>query len=112
MKIVIASDHGGYALKRKLIPYMEEMGFCVDDVGCVSEASVDYPDFGLKAAEAVARGDYDRGVVICSTGIGISIAANKVDGVRCALCTDATMARLTRAHNDANMLALGALIVG
>ncbi len=112
MKIVIASDHGGYALKKKLIPYIESMGFSVDDIGCESEASVDYPDFGLRAAEAVARGDYERGIVICSTGIGISIAANKVRGIRCALCTDATMASLTREHNDANMLSLGALIVG
>ncbi|MDO5111324.1 MAG: ribose 5-phosphate isomerase B [Clostridia bacterium] len=112
MKIVIASDHGGYTLKNKLVSYMESMGHAVDDLGCMSEASVDYPDFGLKAAEAVARGEYDRGVVVCSTGIGISIAANKVAGIRCALCTDATMARLTREHNDANMLALGALIVG
>ena len=112
MKIVIASDHGGFALKQRLIPFMEEMGHTVLDMGCQSETSVDYPDYALRAAEAVAKGDADRGVVVCSTGIGVSIAANKVKGVRCALCTDSTMAYLTRFHNDSNMLALGALIVG
>lgn len=112
MKIAIASDHGGYAYKQELIPLLEEMGHQVLDMGCGGLASVDYPDYGIPCANAVAGGEADRGLVICGTGIGISIAANKVRGIRCALCTDPVMARLTRAHNDANMLALGGRIIG
>ena len=82
------------------------------DLGCHGPASVDYPDYGILCAQAVARGEADRGVVICGTGIGISISANKVPGIRCALCTDPVMARLTREHNDANMLAMGGRIIG
>ena len=112
MKIAIASDHGGYDYKQELIPYIESLGHQVLDLGCHGPASVDYPDYGIPCAQAVARGEADRGVVICGTGIGISISANKVPGIRCALCTDPVMARLTREHNDANMLAMGGHIIG
>ena len=112
MKIAIASDHGGYDYKQELIPYIESLGHQVLDLGCHGPASVDYPDYGTPCAQAVARGEADRGVVICGTGIGISISANKVPGIRCALCTDPVMARLTREHNDANMLAMGGRIIG
>lgn len=112
MKIALACDHGGFVLKNKIKAHLEEQGYVCEDYGTLSEASCDYPDFALIAAEAVANGKCERGIFVCTTGIGISIAANKVRGVRCALCTDATMARLTREHNDANALALGAGIVG
>ena len=112
MKIAIASDHGGYDYKQELIPYIESLGHQVLDLGCHGPASVDYPDYGILCAQAVARGEAYRGVVICGTGIGISISANKVPGIRCALCTDPVMARLTREHNDANMLAMGGRIIG
>ena len=112
MKIAIASDHGGYDYKQELIPYIESLGHQVLDLGCHGPASVDYPDYGIPCSQAVARGEADRGVVICGTGIGISISANKVPGIRCALCTDPVMARLTREHNDANMLAMGGRIIG
>ena len=112
MKIAIASDHGGYDYKQELIPYIESLGHQVLDLGCHGPASVDYPDYGILCAQAVARGEADRGVVICGTGIGMSISANKVPGIRCALCTDPVMARLTREHNDANMLAMGGRIIG
>lgn len=112
MKIAIASDHGGYDYKQELIPYIESLGHQVLDLGCHGPASVDYPDYGIPCAQAVARGEADRGVVICGTGIGISISANKVPGIRCALCTDPVMARLTREHNDANMLAMGGGLIG
>ncbi len=112
MKIAIGSDHGGYALKQELIPYIKELGYETVDFGCMEESSCDYPDYAFKVGEAVSRGEFDRGILICGTGIGISIAANKVKGIRCALCTNGTMARLTREHNDANVLALGGRIVG
>ena len=108
MKIAIASDHGGYPLKAALIPYLRELGHEVEDFGCHSTDSCDYPDYAEPAARAVARGDCARGIVICSTGIGVSMAANKVRGVRCALCGDVYSAEMTRRHNDANVLALGA----
>lgn len=112
MKIAIGSDHGGFTLKKELIPFIETLGHDVTDFGCPDEKSVDYPDIAFPAAEAVARGEFDRGIVVCGTGIGVSMCANKVRGIRCALCTDETMARLTREHNDANMLALGGRIIG
>ena len=112
MKLAIASDHGGYPLKAVLIPYLREQGHEVVDFGCYSTESCDYPDFAEPAARAVARGECDRGVVICTTGIGISMAANKVAGIRCALCGDVWSAEMTRHHNDANMLALGAGVTG
>lgn len=112
MKIAIACDHGGYLLKQDLLILMEENDIEYEDFGCFSTESVDYPVFAEKAARAVADGTCDRGVVICTTGIGVSIAANKVPGIRCALCTDSLQAEMTRRHNDANVLALGAGITG
>lgn len=110
--IALACDHGGYDLKCQVIRYLEEKGIPYKDFGCYGKESCDYPDFGKPAAEAVASGECEKGVVICTTGIGISIVANKVKGVRCALCADTVSARLTREHNDANVLAMGAGIVG
>ena len=107
MKTAVASDHGGYALKEVVKKYLEEKGIEVLDLGTDSEESVDYPEFGQACGEAVASGKVDRGIVCCGTGIGISMAANKVKGVRCALCTDVSMAEMTRRHNDANMIAMG-----
>ena len=112
MKIALGSDHGGYALKCDIIQLLEKLGHEYKDFGCYSTESCDYPDFGRAAAEAVASGACDRGIVICTTGIGISIAANKVKGIRCALCSEPLSAEMTRRHNDANMLAMGAGIVG
>lgn len=108
MKISVASDHGGFALKQEIAEYLRQQGHEVVDCGCHSTDSCDYPDFGAAAAKAVASGQCDRGVVICSTGIGISIAANKVPGIRCALCGDIYSAEMTRRHNNANVLAMGA----
>lgn len=112
MKLSMGCDHGGYALKERLKTYLESQGHEIVDCGTDSEESCDYPDFGAAAARAVAEGRCERGVVVCTTGIGISIAANKVKGVRCALCSDPLAAEMTRRHNDANMLALGAGMVG
>ena len=112
MKIALGCDHGGFALKQEVIRCLDARGLEWEDFGCFVEASCDYPEFGRAAAEAVASGKCDRGIVICTTGIGISIVANKVRGIRCALCADTVSARLTREHNDANMLAMGAGIVG
>ena len=112
MLIALGSDHGGYDLKLQVMEHLKERGLEVKDFGCFDKSSCDYPDFGRAAAEAVADGTCDRGIVVCTTGIGISIAANKVKGVRCALCTDPYLAKMTRLHNDANMLALGGGITG
>ncbi len=112
MKISLGCDHGGYELKEIIKKYLENKGVEVLDAGTYSLDSVDYPDYGEKAALLVANKEADKGIVVCTTGIGISIAANKVNGIRCALCTDSFMAKMTRLHNDANMLALGAGIVG
>ena len=112
MKIAIACDHGGYLLKQDLLIWMEENDIEYEDFGCFSTESVDYPVFAEKAARAVADGTCDKGVVICTTGIGVSIAANKVKGIRCALLSDVLSAKMTRLHNDTNMMALGAGIVG
>tara|TARA_B100000676_G_C17838747_1_gene711744 strand:- start:396 stop:866 length:471 start_codon:yes stop_codon:yes gene_type:complete len=105
--IVIASDHAGYELKETLKQELSEMGFEVLDLGTDSQESVDYPDFGHAAAEAIVSGRAERGVIVCGTGIGISIAANRHPGVRAALCHDAELAKLSREHNDANLLAMG-----
>lgn len=110
--IALASDHGGYALKEHLKAYLDRHGLEYKDFGCSGTESCDYPDFGGAAAKAVGDGQCDRGVVVCTTGIGISIAANKVRGVRCALCRDCYSAELTRRHNDANMLALAGGFTG
>ena len=110
--IAIGSDHGGYALKEHIKAYLTSKGITCLDVGCTSPESCDYPIFGKAVGEAVASGKCEKGIVICTTGIGISISANKVKGIRCALCGDAFSAEMTRRHNDANMLAMGAGIVG
>lgn len=110
--IALGSDHGGYDLKQVVIGYLEEKGIPYRDFGCMDKNSCDYPVFGRAAAEAVASGECEKGIVICTTGIGISMVANKVPGVRCALCQDSYSAKMTRLHNDANMLALGGGIVG
>lgn len=107
MKISIASDHGGLQLKNSIVKYLTESDYEVVDFGTNESISCDYPDFGRQAAEAVANGKCERGIVVCTTGIGMSIVANKVKGVRCALCTNVDMAVMTRKHNDANMIALG-----
>lgn len=110
--IAIGCDHGGYELKEKVAAFLKENKIEVKDFGCYSKESCDYPIFAKAAAKAVASGECEKGIVICTTGIGISISANKVKGVRCALCSDTLTAKMTRLHNDANMLAMGAGIVG
>ena len=112
MKISLGCDHGGYALKEYVKAYLESKGHEVVDCGTYSTDSCDYPIFGEAAARKVQSGECERGIVICTTGIGISIAANKVKGIRCAHCTDSLSAEMTRRHNDANVLALGAGITG
>lgn len=111
MNISIASDHGGFALKERVSQYLKDKGYEVTDCGTYSSDSCDYPDLGAKAARLVSEGKCQRGIVICTTGIGIGIAANKIKGVRCALCLNTDMASMTRKHNDANMLAMGAKYV-
>ena len=106
MKIAVAADHGGYKLKEKVKEHLLERGIEVEDLGTHSEESVDYPIYGKLCGEAVASGQADLGVVVCGTGIGISISANKVHGIRCGLCTSVEMAHLTKQHNNANILAL------
>lgn len=110
--IAIASDHGGFQLKETIREYLEERGLEYRDYGTYDEASCDYPDYAKAAARAVADGECDRGIVVCGTGIGVSLAANKVHGIRCALCGDVFSAQMSREHNDANMLALGARVLG
>ena len=112
MKISIGCDHGGYLLKEKVVKHLQDKGYDVEDVGCYSLESCDYPVYGKKVAKSVSEGKCDRGIVICTTGIGISITANKFKGVRAALCSDCFSAEATRLHNDANVLALGAGVVG
>lgn len=112
MKIAIACDHGALDLKRTLSAHLTERGYEVVDFGTDTAASCDYPDFAGAAARAVASGDCEKGIVLCTTGIGVSITANKVNGIRCALLSDVMSARLTRLHNDTNMMALGAGVVG
>jgi len=112
MMLAIGSDHGGFDLKETIKAYLMEKGYEVVDKGTYSKDSCDYPVFGKAVAEAVANGECEKGIVICTTGIGISITANKVKGIRCALCADSLSAKMTRLHNDANVLAMGAGIVG
>lgn len=109
--ISLGSDHGGYELKAAIIRHLEERGIECKDYGCYGLDSCDYPVYGRAAAEAVADGTCEKGIVVCTTGIGISITANKVKGVRCALCTNTELAKMTRLHNNSNMLALGASVV-
>jgi ribose 5-phosphate isomerase B len=111
MKIALAADHGGYELKEIVKKHLEQKGMEVLDLGCFVGDSVDYPNYGKACGEAVVNGEADTGIVICGTGIGISIAANKVKGVRCALCTSLFMAEMARKHNNANVLALGGRIL-
>lgn len=111
MKIAIGNDHGGLNLKAAVIGALKEEGAEVVNFGTDTPDSVDYPDFALKVAEAVASGEADAGVLLCGTGIGISIAANKVKGIRCAVCTNTFMAEMTRRHNNANVIALGGRVI-
>ena len=110
--IAFGSDHGGYGLKQEIIGYLEEKGIEYKDYGCYDESPCDYPVFGKKAAQAVVSGECEKGILICGTGIGISIAANKIKGVRAALCHDVFSAKATRAHNDTNMIAMGQRVIG
>ena len=112
MKIAIGCDHGALALKQAVIAHLEKKGFEIKDFGTNSLDSCDYPDFAAPAAQAVASGECDQGIVLCTTGIGVSITANKVKGIRCALLSDVMSARMTREHNDTNMMAIGAGVVG
>ncbi|NBD26793.1 ribose 5-phosphate isomerase B [Paenibacillus glycinis] len=112
MKIAIGADHGGYRLKEIVVPYIQSLGHEIEDVGCTCEQSVDYPDYALPVCERVAQGKADRGILICGTGIGMSIAANKVAGIRCALVHDMFSAQATRDHNDTNVLAMGERVIG
>jgi ribose 5-phosphate isomerase B len=112
MKIAIASDHGGLNLREEIKQLMDEMKIQYEDFGCECETSVDYPDYALPVGEKVASGEFDRGILICGTGIGMSISANKVKGIRCALVHDTFSAKATREHNNSNMLAMGERVIG
>ncbi len=112
MKIALGCDHGALALKTALIPHLEKLGYEVKDFGTYTMDSCDYPDFAAAAAKAVAAGECEKGIVLCTTGIGVSITANKVKSIRCALLSDVMSARMTREHNDTNMMAIGAAVVG
>ena len=112
MKISMGCDHGAVALKDAVKAHLEQQGHEVVDFGTYTTASCDYPEFAAAAAKAVASGECERGIVLCTTGIGVSISANKVKGIRCALLSDSLTARMTRLHNDTNMMAMGAGIVG
>lgn len=111
-KIAIACDHGGYELKLDVMRHLDEIGVEYKDFGCDSTASVDYPDYGVPACKAVADGEFEGGILICGTGIGMSLCANKVRGIRAAVCSDTFSARMTRMHNDANVLCMGARVIG
>ena len=112
MKLAIGSDHGGFELKQEIIKFLNENKFEFEDFGCYDSNSVDYPVIAKTVGEAITKGDCDRGLLFCGTGIGISIAANKVDGIRAACCSDTFSARFTRLHNDANILCMGGRVVG
>jgi ribose 5-phosphate isomerase B len=112
MKVAIAADHGGFKLKEEIKALLASMNIQFEDFGCECEQSVDYPDYALPVAEKVAAGEFDRGILVCGTGIGMSIAANKIPGVRCALVHDTFSARATREHNDSNVLAMGERVIG
>lgn len=111
-KIIIGADHGGFELKGHIVKYLVEQGFEVEDVGTYSEESCDYPDIAQKLAKRVASGEFEKGILICGTGIGISISANKIKGIRAALCGDVYSAKMTRKHNDANILCMGGRVIG
>lgn len=112
LKIAIGSDHGGFKLKEEIRKMLQEKGYNFKDFGTFSEDSVDYPDIALDVARAVQEGTYDRGILVCGTGIGIGIAANKLKGIRAALCHDTFSARASREHNDANILTMGERVIG
>ena len=112
MKIALASDHGGYYLKEHLKCFLRTMEYKWEDYGTYNSEAVDYPDYGLKAAQSVAQGDCQAGILICGTGIGMSIVANKVKGIRASLCTNSYMAKCSKEHNHANILVLGARVLG
>lgn len=112
MKVAIASDHGGVNIREEIKSLMDEMNIQYEDFGCECGTSVDYPDYALPVAEKVANGEFDKGILICGTGIGMSIAANKVKGIRCALVHDVFSAKATRQHNDSNVLAMGERVIG
>ena len=112
MKISVGCDHGALALKNKVVAHLEKQGHQVTDFGTHTKDSCDYPEFAAAAAKAVADGTCDKGIVLCTTGIGVSISANKIDGIRCALLSDVWSSKMTRLHNDTNMMALGAGVVG
>lgn len=112
MKVILSADHAGMTLRNEVKNLLEEMEIDYEDAGCSCETSVDYPDYALPAAERVAKGEFDVGILICGTGIGMSISANKVKGIRCALTHDVYSAKLTRQHNDANMIAMGERVIG
>ncbi len=112
MKLVLASDHGGLNLRKEIATLLDELGHEYEDMGCECSDSVDYPDYAFPAAEKVANGEVEKGILICGTGIGMSISANKVKGIRCALAHDVYSARLTAEHNDSNMLAMGERVIG
>ncbi|MEA3342040.1 MAG: ribose 5-phosphate isomerase B [Chloroflexota bacterium] len=112
MRIAIGADHGGYELKKNIVEHLIAQGYQVQDFGAHGPESVDYPDIAAPVARAVAAGEFERGILICGTGIGMSLAANKIDGVRAAVCTDCYMARMSRQDNDANILCLGGRVLG
>ncbi|MGG1688832.1 ribose 5-phosphate isomerase B [Heyndrickxia ginsengihumi] len=112
MKVALASDHGGVLLRQEVAKLLQQLGIEYEDFGCDCETSVDYPDYALPVAEKVAKGEFDRGILICGTGIGMCIAANKVKGIRCALVHDLFSAKATREHNDSNILSMGARVIG
>lgn len=112
MRVILSADHAGVTIRNEIKDLLEEMNIEYVDEGCEGSSSVDYPDYALPAAQKVANGEFDRGILICGTGIGMSIAANKVKGVRCALAHDVYSAKLTRQHNDTNVLALGERVIG
>ena len=112
MKLAIGCDHGGFLLKESVKKFLDERGVEYKDFGCYDEKSVDYPEYGEKVANAVASGEFERGLLFCGTGIGISISANKVKGIRAACCSDCFSAKATRQHNDANILCMGGRVVG
>ena len=112
MKVAIASDHGGINIRKEIISLLEEINIEYVDLGCECDTSVDYPDYAVPVAKMVASGEVDRGILICGTGIGMNIAANKVHGIRCALVHDVFSAKATREHNDSNVLAMGERVIG
>lgn len=111
-KVAIGSDHGGFQLKNEMIAYLKEMGYGYHDFGCYNTEPADYPDSALKVGQSVVRKEYSCGILICGTGIGMSIAANKIKGIRAALCHDTFSARMTREHNDSNILTMGGRVIG